>query len=139
MIWDVLGRFGTFWDVLGRFGTFADVPCETVTWPFQLERRKQRATNSPTKRPFAALEQRPGDPTARFNSGHRLAYSRLGRLQHGAHLDLHDCVPRAHARVNRGPLAHSQGISKRPLEAVTADFGNLHELPQSAQPGSRNC
>ena len=29
---------------------------------------------------FAALEQRPGDRTARFNSGHRLAYTRLGRL-----------------------------------------------------------
>ena len=105
-----------FWDVRGRSGTFVDVPCETVTWPFQLERRKQRATDSPTmatisksvarktrapkvttskeygkgkgkkagaqapppprKAPgksIAALEQRPGDPTSRFNSQYRLA------------------------------------------------------------------
>ena len=51
---------------------------------------------------FAALEQRPGDLTARFASQYRLAYSHLGRLQHGAHLRLHDCVPSTHARVKGG-------------------------------------
>ena len=56
-------------------------------------------SNCSKKRPFAALEQRSGDPTSRFNSQYRLAYSRLGRPQHGAHLHLHDCVPSTHARV----------------------------------------
>ena len=61
-----------------------------------------RYSNCPKKRPFAALEQRPDDPTSRFNSQYRLAYSHLGRLQHGAHLRLHDCAPSTHARVQGG-------------------------------------
>ena len=132
MFWDVLGRFGTFWDVCGR-------PCETVTWPFQLERRKQRATNSPTKRPFAALEQRPGGPHSPLQLG---ASTRIQPPLPSAAR----CAPpsaRLRAKYTRareeGPLAHSQGIFERQLQAVTEDFGNLHELPQSAQPGSRNC
>ena len=48
--------FGFTWVYLGLLGFtsgllwvyFFWTPCETVTWPFQLERRKQRATDSPT-------------------------------------------------------------------------------------------
>ena len=51
------------------------------------------------KRPSAALEQPPDDRTNRFNSQYRLAYSRLGRLQHTVRTSICRIACQIHTRA----------------------------------------